>query len=49
MFFSLHTDTGVLSVTRMLDFESTSSYTLTVVATDGGNLTGKCSSDGYSH
>ena len=38
--FSLHTNIGVLSVTRTLDFESTPSYTLTVVATDGGNLTG---------
>ena len=38
--FGLHTDTGVLSVTRTLDFESTPSYSLTVVATDGGSLTG---------
>ena len=38
--FSLDTNTGVLSVIRSLDFESTPSYSLNVVATDGGSLTG---------
>ena len=38
--FTLHANTGVLSVTSALDFETTPSYSLTVVATDGGGLTG---------
>ena len=38
--FNLATNTGVLSVTNSLDFESTPSYSLGVVATDGGSRTG---------
>ena len=38
--FTLHANTGVLSVASALDFETTPSYSLTVVATDGGGLTG---------
>ena len=38
--FNLATNTGVLSVTNSLDFESTPSYSLDVVATDGGSRTG---------
>ena len=38
--FNLATSTGVLSVTNSLDFETTPSYSLNVVATDGGSRTG---------
>ena len=38
--FSLAANNGTLSVVRLLDFESTSSYSLDVVATDGGSRTG---------
>ena len=38
--FNLATNTGVLSVITSLDFESTPSYSLNVVATDGGSRTG---------
>ena len=38
--FNLATNAGVLSVISSLDFESTPSYSLNVVATDGGSRTG---------
>ena len=38
--FSLAANNGTLSVIGSLDFESTSSYSLDVVATDGGSRTG---------
>ncbi|KAK3109056.1 hypothetical protein FSP39_021996 [Pinctada imbricata] len=39
-FFSIDSTTGAISLSQPLDYETTTSYELTIVATDGGSLEG---------
>ena len=40
--FSIHTSTGIISLAGTPDYESTTSYSLQVTATDGGGLDTTC-------